>query len=76
MTDDPLKQALKDAKSQPEYELVRRMHNLAPFVDNHIAAKIELERRNRRRQFRYYGVVGWIALGASIISLAISVCKH
>jgi hypothetical protein len=76
MTEDPLKRALAESRLLPEYELVRRLHTLTPQADNHIAAKVELEARNRRRQFRYYGVVGWIALVASIASLVISASKR
>ena len=67
------KTAVKKARSLPDFELQRQVSTLIPMAEEHIAAKLELARRERRSGFWRQHLVAWLALGLATISLAITI---
>ena len=62
-----------DLRNKTDEELISYIHKNNPWSDLHIAAKAEYEKRIRKRDFWSKGIVAWLALGVSIISLVISI---
>jgi len=67
---------IRQARSLPDAELLRRVHSLTPQAEEHIAAKLELERRERKRRFWRQDLVAWLALVLAVISLIVSAMKR
>lgn len=64
--------AIKKARSLPDFELHRQVNTIIPMAEEHIAAKLELERRERGRRFWRQDLVAWLALGLAITSLVVT----
>lgn len=64
--------AIRKARSLPEYELHLLVNSKVPMAEEHIAAKLELDRRDRNRRFWRQDLVAWLALALSIVSLIVS----
>lgn len=60
------------AISLPDAQLRSEMASYIPSHPIHVAASMELDRRARRIDFWRNGIVPWIALAVSILSLALS----
>jgi hypothetical protein len=71
-----LEKLAQEARLLPEVELLRRTATLIPMAEEHIAARAELERRERARSFWRRDVVAWAALLLSIVSLLVSLSRH
>ena len=67
--------AKKKARSLDDFELLQQVHSKIPQAEEHIAAKLELERRDRLRRFWRQDLVAWLALALSIIALVVSALK-
>lgn len=63
---------VKKAKSLTDFDLHRAVNTKVPMAEEHIAAKLELEKRERRRRFWRQDLVAWLALVLSVISLVVS----
>ena len=68
--------AKRKARSLDDFGLLQQVHSKIPQAEEHIAAKLELESRERRRRFWRQDLVAWLALALSIISLVVSALKH
>lgn len=64
--------AIRKARSLPEYELHLLVNSKIPGAEEHIAAKLELDRRERKRRFWRQDLVAWLALVLSVLSLFVS----
>ena len=64
--------ALKKARGLSDFELLKSVNSKVPMSDEHISAKLKLERRDRKHRFWRQDLVAWLALGLSIISLVVS----
>jgi len=64
--------AIRKARSLPEFELHLLVNTKIPMAEEHIAAKLELDRRDRNRRFWRQDLVAWLALVLSVVSLIIS----
>lgn len=67
---------VKKAKSLTDFDLHRAVNTKAPMAEEHIAAKLELEKREQCRRFWRQDLVAWLALGLSIISLVVVALKQ
>ena len=66
------KAALKKAGGLSDFELHMAVNSKIQMFEEHIAAKLELERRERKHRFWRQDLVAWLALGLVIISLVVS----
>jgi hypothetical protein len=66
------KTAIKKAHSLPDFDLHLHVDTLVKGNVEHIAAKLELERRERRYRFWHQDLVAWLALILAIISLFVT----
>jgi len=64
--------AIRKVRSLPEFELHLLVNTKVPMAEEHIAAKLELDRRYRNRRFWRQDLVAWLALVLSVISLIVS----
>ena len=64
--------AIRKARSLPEFELHLLVNTKIPMAEEHIAAKLELDRRDRNRRFWRQDLVAWLALVLSVVSLIVS----
>lgn len=64
--------AVRKARSLPDFELHLLVNSKVPMAEEHIAAKLELDRRDRNRRFWRQDLVAWLALVLSVISLIVS----
>jgi hypothetical protein len=64
--------AIRKARSLPEFELHLLVNTKTPMAEEHIAAKLELDRRDRSRRFWRQDLVAWLALVLSVVSLIVS----
>lgn len=64
--------AIRKARSLPEHELHLLANSKVPMAEEHIAAKLELDRRDRNRRFWRQDLVAWLALVLSVVSLIVS----
>lgn len=64
--------AIRKVRSLPEFELHQLVNTKVPTSEEHIAAKLELERRDRNRRFWRQDLVAWLALVLSVVSLVVS----
>jgi hypothetical protein len=67
--------AMRKARSLPDFELHLLVNSKVPMAEEHNAAKLELERRDRSRRFWRQDLVAWLALCLSIVSLVVSGLK-
>ena len=67
--------ALKVARKMTDFELHQMVNTKMPQSELHIAAKVELERRERRHRFLNQYLVAWLALGLAVLSLVVSFLK-
>jgi hypothetical protein len=65
-----------DFRKAPDKELYKWRDGNQGWSDISGGAKAELDRRQFWRKFWSFGLVGWIALGVSIVSLVISILKN
>jgi hypothetical protein len=70
------KQLEEEARSLPEAELRIRVATKISTSEPHIFAKMELERRERRRNFWGKTIVAWLALAGSLFSIWLSWYWH
>ena len=70
------KQLEEEARALPEAELRIRVATKTTTSEPHIFAKMELERRERMRNFFGKTIVAWLALAASIFSILFSWYWH
>jgi hypothetical protein len=61
--------ASREARTQPNAELYRRMESLIPGNEQRIAAKVEIDRRIFWRTFWSKSIVAWIALLMAVVNL-------
>jgi hypothetical protein len=66
------KAALQKARWLSDFELHMAVNSKIQMSEEHIAAKLELERRDRKHRFWCQDLVAWLALGLAIISLVVS----
>jgi hypothetical protein len=64
--------AIRKARSLSDYELHQLVNSKVPWTEEHIAAKLELDRRDRNRRFWRQDLVAWLALVLSVVSLIVS----
>jgi hypothetical protein len=64
--------AIKKARSLSDFELHQQVNTKVPMAEEHIAAKLELERRERCHRFWRQDLVAWLALILAIISLVVT----
>ena len=64
--------AIRKAHSLTDFELHKQVNTKIPMAEEHIAAKLELERRERSRRFWRQDLVAWLALCLAIISLVVT----
>ncbi len=67
--------AIKKARSLDDFELHRHVDTLIKGNVEHIAAKLELERRERHRRFWRQDLVAWLALFLAVLSLVVTAVK-
>jgi hypothetical protein len=70
---DPL---VLEAKAMSDFELAKWAHSSMLGSFKQIAASEELERRKFWRHFFTHGIVSWIAIVISLISLVISILPN
>jgi hypothetical protein len=66
------KTALEKARGLSDFELHKAVNSKIQMSEEHIAANLELECRERKHRFWRQDLVAWLALGLSIISLVVS----
>lgn len=66
-------EAERDAQAQDDKELRVRVASKSPASMAHIFAKMELERRERRKSFWRKDIVPWIAIFISLVSLSLTI---
>jgi hypothetical protein len=71
-----LEKLTQEARLLPEVELLRRTSTLIPMAEEHIAARAELARRERARNFWRKDIVAWAALLLAIVSLLVSLSRY
>jgi len=64
---------IHDLSKKTEDELIELLHTKLSTGDLYIAAKIEYEKRLRRRNFWSKDIVAWLALVFSMGSLLVSI---
>jgi len=62
-----------DLSKEPDENLIELLHTKTPTGPLYIAAKIEYDKRVRKRDFWRKDIVAWLALCVSIISLVMSI---
>ena len=62
-----------DLSKESDEKLIELLHTKTPTGPLYIAAKIEYDKRVRKRDFWRKDIVAWLALCVSIISLSISI---
>ena len=72
MTSKNEKAALEKARGLSDFELHMAVNSKIQMSEEHITAKLELERRERKYRFWRQDLVAWLALGLAIISLVVS----
>ena len=64
--------AIRKARYLSDLELHMLVSSKVPMVEEHIAAKLEIERRDRNRSFWCQALVARLALCLSVISLVVA----
>jgi hypothetical protein len=71
--DPEFQKQLKRARRLSEAELYRQMATTADWAPLHVAADVELTRRESRRAFWRHDVWTWLAVFIALTSLSLSV---
>lgn len=66
------KAALEKARRLSDFELHMSVNSKIQMSEEHIAAALELERRERNCRFWHQDLVAWLALVLAIFSLVVS----
>jgi hypothetical protein len=66
---------LKEAGSLSDFELLRRVNTLVPMSEQHIASKIELQRRESCNRLWRTDLWAWLGFVLAVISLIVSAFK-
>ena len=67
---------LKDVRKMTPFDVHQMVGTKTPQSELYIAAKVELERRERRDRFWRKDIVAWLALVLAIISLGFSILAY
>ena len=70
-----LQEAQKRARGLSRAELHYELNDHVKISPEHIAARVELDRRERRAAFWGKYFVAWLALGLSVIALVVSLSR-